>query len=400
MKDLSLDSSCLAFKAGFYVHLSGTPTRRQLSWRGWRIRAWSRFLFGPETLRMQDGDDGLTAWIASSPGSPASPGLQLESAKAKATKDGCGPEFFESFRKQNRGFASLKTCRDLFLEEGSNPSLLTLPRSGSMRNGLLFERPTWAPATNGNGCSSWPGVTTSDARGHGYTRDRGDPNSERPSLAGLSELWATPVAGMGEKGAEDPTTKTARQKENGGGTSDLLIQAGMWSTPQSHDAGAGRGPGFTLTDGHHFPHDLVTEVNNWPTPDAYATTRSNTSLSPNAAKRPALAKASSNWPTPSSRDYKGENDVSHLENGTGRLHLDQLPNFVKFSPQVQATLDGPTSSPNARGSRRRLNPSFVAWLMGNPFWWTRAEPISFARAEMALWRSALRSRLLFLLKGR
>lgn len=392
MKDLSLDSSCLAFKAGFYVHLSGTATRRQLSWRGWRIRAWSRFLFGPETLRMQDGDDGLTAWIASLPASPASPGAQLESAKAKVTKDGCGPEFFESFRKRNRGFASLKTCRDLFLEEGSNPSLLTLPRSGSMRNGLLFERPTWAPATNGNGCSSWLGVTTSDARGHGYTRDRGDPNSERPSLAGLSALWATPVAGMGEKGAEDPATKTARQKENGGGTSDLLIQA-----------------------------------QNWPTPDAYGHSGSNTSLSPNAAKRPALAKASSSWPTPmvsddgdkvtpaahqesltmaarewpspATRDYRSPNLEPYAERGGGKKG-EQLPNFVKhFSPQVLKIQHGEKSSPNARGSRRRLNPSFVAWLMGNPFWWTRAEPISFARAEMALWRSALRSRLLFLLKG-
>lgn len=34
------------------------------------------------------------------------------------------------------------------------------------------------------------------------------------------------------------------------------------------------------------------------------------------------------WPTPAARDYKGANGADHLENGTGRLHLDQLPNFV------------------------------------------------------------------------
>ena len=28
-----------------------------------------------------------------------------------------------------------------------------------------------------------------------------------------------------------------------------------------------------------------------------------------------------------------------------------------------------------------------------PWWWTRAEPISFAAEEMALWRCRLRSRL-------
>lgn len=35
------------------------------------------------------------------------------------------------------------------------------------------------------------------------------------------------------------------------------------------------------------------------------------------------------WPTPATRDYKGANSADHLANGTGRKHLDQLPNFVE-----------------------------------------------------------------------
>lgn len=43
------------------------------------------------------------------------------------------------------------------------------------------------------------------------------------------------------------------------------------------------------------------------------------------------------WPTPAARDYKGTNSADHLEAGTGRKHLDQLPNFVEHlwpTPQV------------------------------------------------------------------
>jgi hypothetical protein len=261
-----------------------------------------------------------------------------------------------------------------------------------------------------------------DGNGAGYMNQRD--GSVTLMLSDQAKLWATPVAGMGEKGAEDPATKTARQKENGGGTSGLLIQAGMWATPNT----APGGPAGTGKNGDARHADLQREAGAWPTPDAYGHSGSNTSLSPNAAKRPALAKMSSSWPTPmvsddgdkvtpaahqesltmaarewpspATRDYRSPNLEPYAERGGGKKG-EQLPNFVEhFSPQVLKIQDGEKSSPSIPGSRRRLNPAFVCWLMGNPWFWTRAEPISFARAEMALWRSALRSRLLFLLKGR
>ena len=107
---------------------------------------------------------------------------------------------------------------------------------------------------------------------------------------------------------------------------------------------------------------------------------------------PAMA---ANWPTPAARDYKGENSPDHLDNGTGRLHLDQLPNAVAFlfsRPCPQTPQDGQPSSITRQISRRllrraissipqttmrrwsrqgrwrkrRLNPAFVEWLMGWP----------------------------------
>lgn len=52
------------------------------------------------------------------------------------------------------------------------------------------------------------------------------------------------------------------------------------------------------------------------------------------------------WPTPATRDYKGANSSDHLENGTGRKHLDQLPNFVEHlwcTPSVAIATGGQTS---------------------------------------------------------
>lgn len=129
-----------------------------------------------------------------------------------------------------------------------------------------------------------------------------------------------------------------------------------------------------------------------------------------------LAMAVKLWPTPAARDFKGANGADHLQNGTGRLHLDQLPNFVahlwqtqsvadttggRMTPRVTtgaytrdggdpekerltlegqaiaSSLQGPTtetpglpSSTQPRTSRPQLNPIFVEWLMGWPIGWT------------------------------
>lgn len=40
------------------------------------------------------------------------------------------------------------------------------------------------------------------------------------------------------------------------------------------------------------------------------------------------------WPTPAGRDHKGATGAAHLEAGTGRKHLDQLPNFVAHQWQT------------------------------------------------------------------
>lgn len=91
-----------------------------------------------------------------------------------------------------------------------------------------------------------------------------------------------------------------------------------------------------------------------------------------------LQEMAEHWPTPASRDHKGANSEAHVTtNGTGRRHMDQLPNYVEHGfpslPQVQQIQDGKSSSAQSR----RLNPRFVEWLMGWPIGWT-----DFAAPEM------------------
>lgn len=67
----------------------------------------------------------------------------------------------------------------------------------------------------------------------------------------------------------------------------------------------------------------------WPTPmarDHRSFTGNEHDQRDNALQN--LNVAAGHWPTPAARDHKGANGDAHLEAGTGRKHLDQLPNFV------------------------------------------------------------------------
>lgn len=134
--------------------------------------------------------------------------------------------------------------------------------------------------------------------------------------------------------------------------------------------------------------------------------------------------SSSQWPTPATRDHKGANGPEHLQNGTGRLHLDQLPNFVAHCWPTPAVTDSngarnrtsgrsnpdskhhdgvtlndaiilysrpvPAISPDGAPSsieRRTLNPRFVSWLMGWPHGWTNS---ACSATELSHWKQRMR----------
>lgn len=172
------------------------------------------------------------------------------------------------------------------------------------------------------------------------------------------------------------TTPTGRPPDGRKVTMGLENAAKMWPTPYGFQAGNG-------PDGNEFS----TAVRQWVTPKSL-TGGANNKRKQRGAGGADLQEQVKQWPTPASRDYKGENGPAHLENGTGRLHLDQLPNFVKyrFSLPDPRTPDGPPSSKACR----TLNPLFVEWLMGWPIGWTDcASPVTgFSR-----WRRDMRTEL-------
>jgi hypothetical protein len=75
--------------------------------------------------------------------------------------------------------------------------------------------------------------------------------------------------------------------------------------------------------------------------------------------------------------------------------MDQLPNFIAHSDSSpQRLIDSPngrTSSSDSHTLPRRLNPAFVSWLMGLPWWWTNPAPLSFAHSAMQSYLCRLRS---------
>jgi len=150
------------------------------SWqRTWNAGGWIRLLSGM-TLEPSQAMSLAHSWIRSTlsqPGSPVSPGVSQEGEQEPPTTDGSGPtssRFLGQFTPNGR---FLKTSPDFF-EADSDPSSVTLPRSGSMRSGQVFEQPMSAHRTGGKESSFWATPTASDDE-HKVTV-----NSLQPGLVG------------------------------------------------------------------------------------------------------------------------------------------------------------------------------------------------------------------------
>lgn len=120
------------------------------------------------------------------------------------------------------------------------PSSVTLPRSGSMRNGELFERPTLVPRIDASGCSSL--LSTPQARDGKGVPGKG---FNQANLARDVSLLPTPAACNPNDG-EQPETWLARRERvkvtakngNGMGT-PLAVAVQLLPTPRATDGTKG-----------------------------------------------------------------------------------------------------------------------------------------------------------------
>ncbi len=368
------------------VSLSGKHTLKPASWPGWKRRAWSQRLFGAIHSNPSLPTSLLAALTGSLPDFPVSLTALPESGQALPTNGGSGKQSRTSFAELGRDSCFWKTSGDSFLPHMAAPSepyCGTWPASGSMLSGRCYALPRWVPRTSAPGSSSWPTARANDSEKRGMVT----PNS-RAGLVGAAQLWPTAKASDGTKGGPNQA----------GSSGDLMLPsaAAQWQTPGS-DSFRSRGGNRKTEQG------LDRQARNlWASPTASGNRTTKRAPSHGKTHGEVLAGQAGSWPTPAARDAKGANSEEHVTaNGSGRMHMDQLPNYVAhtFLRPDQNRNSGQTSSQPCPISRQRLNPAFVCWLMGWPTWWTKPEPMPFAVRAMASWRFRLRQRLAILLCG-
>ncbi len=214
---LNSESDWPSLPLGPFVSLSGTPTQRAFSWRGWKTRPWIRLLSGM-TFSPSTAQSGVGRWISSLPDSRASRGAAPGSGRGATTSGGSGRGSLGSFGTYPPGSSSLRTSPGLFPEEDSSPSSVTWPRSGSMRSGRLFVRPRLGLRTSGSGCSSWPTATVTS----------GAQTAENPTPG---QTGGTTLDG---RRRTRPARRTGKHGEPGAGERHPTILS-TWATPTARD---------------------------------------------------------------------------------------------------------------------------------------------------------------------
>lgn len=225
----------------------GKPTPVKSWLRAWKKATWLQRLFGrmcPPSMDAHFGAWWAASLAASRAKTSASPERKPESP---ANEAGSGSSFDESSPKFNLDWSSLRMSLGSG-RQALKSSSRTLPRSGSMRSGVLSERPMLERLTIATDSSFWPTATVGDHHGsgsHGYGKvsaSTGKSRSEGVTLTDAAvRLWQIPRATDGDKGGPNQTLKGQR----------------MWPTAAAHDAkdtGAKteyerKSPGLTAT-GH------------------------------------------------------------------------------------------------------------------------------------------------------
>jgi len=250
---------------------------RSSAWRGKYLRpeSWRRVL---KTGVFQTLLSGLTCepsaaarlmaeWTASLEAShvPTSP-LPDDKPGSTETPADCISSTSESFAKFSPDGSLLKTSRQFSLFQQEEPYCENLPRSGSMRNGELFERPMLAPRIDATGLSSWR-----SGQSLPYTPQ------ERPA-------YKTPLPGESSKRYWERMER--HERENG---IDPTAGSTPWPTPDCNTSSYSNGK---------FGENLREKAANWPTPRS----EDSESCGNHPGAVDSLTGATRQWATPNCRD--------------------------------------------------------------------------------------------------
>lgn len=338
-------SESLCQQLGASVIVNG-KARQPRYWRlAWQKANWTKRLSTPTCDRSRSNRI-VAEWLASLVASPAkTSALPADRQESTATAAGSflrSSDLFASWSPSSGCFLKTSLQSSLFQQE--QPYSENLPRSGSMRNGRLYERQTVVHRTDAIERLSLRIETdwrTPNTRDHHAGGPRLHHAQRQVGLENEAKFWSTPNS-RDVKNPGDQSGKRSIRKTQQGWSIDLNDQAAWWSASSAD------------TSSMRTADDTVAQT----------------------VKESA-------WPTPASRDHKGTNSTSHMDRSSGAKHLDQLPNFVEhcFHQARPTPQHGPQFSQSDRTSRRRLNPAFVEWLMGLPIGYTAC-----GRSEMGSFR--------------
>ena len=216
-----------------YVTLSGKPTPRPVSWRGWKTRPWITRLFGttlpPSTLQR-----GVDSWISSLRETRASQTASPARDSEPTMTDGSPSISCASSMKAGLRVYSGKTCWGT--PTGNSDISYRHWKDWAAQLRLEYSaRRKSAEAIGGSGCSSWPTALSEDSEQAGTWAEakvvQGGPNPKEkgetgPDLQAQVKQWQTPATDSSRSRGGD------RKDEMG-----LDQQARNWPTPMAADDG-------------------------------------------------------------------------------------------------------------------------------------------------------------------
>lgn len=389
-EDSTSPSDALCRRLAASVSWRGKLLRPQSWRRAWRTEGWRKHLSGL-TSEPSRANSSVAAWLDSLAGSPArTSALQADKQESRESEADCSLKSSDSFASWSPSSGCfLRTSRQFSIFQQEQPFSENLPKSGSMRNGELFERPMLVDRTGESGRLCWPTARSEDSESCGNHPGAVD------SLTGAARMWMTPNLPLGGRKNTAEQVEAKGKTDNGKRQISLEGQTMHWRSYQTRLSNE--------TSNEYWERMAAYETENgidpaeggmhWPTP------RTITGGAESAERKQELGRtesggsdlqsAAANWPTLATRDYRSPNAASHMDRSTGAKHLDQLPNFIEhsFLPAPPTSTHG-SKSPNT--STRRLNPDFVDWLMGLIPGWTDYAPLETA-SYLSRVRSLLRS---------
>jgi len=208
-------------EGGWWVVLSGTPTQRPASWRGWKKRPWILRLSGLETSPTWTPGLLPGTSISSALGSLASLGAGRARSSGLQTSATSGESLLGSCAKWDPATSSWRMSQNSLPGMALEGYSESFPSSGSMRNGACFPRAPLERPTAEGGSGFLPTPAAADGSRASLRYKRGNPTL-------LGAMLPTPTARDG--------TKIQDQRRQGGPSLGHMARAGMLPTPTAQDA--------------------------------------------------------------------------------------------------------------------------------------------------------------------